>query len=296
MSLYTHKQRIGFIGLGAMGKPMASHLANNAQLYAVWNRTTVIAEEFSTTHKVVHAANPRILAQDCDVIVLCVSADQDLLQLITDIQPHLRAGALVIDHSSVAPATAKQVAKKLAEHEVKFIDAPVSGGVEGARQGTLSVMVGGTKESVERAKNIIENYSARITAMGPVGNGQATKAVNQVLVAGIAEAVCEGLALAEQLDLPKTELLNVLQSGAAGNWFLDKRGATMLADDCDIGFKLDLLLKDLGILQTLTKQKNLTLSGVNRAIDDYSQCQSAGDGEQDISALIRLKRQQITNE
>ena len=285
--------KVGFVGLGAMGEPMAGHLAKAGHLHTVWNRTHSVAQAFAAQHASSAAADVVELARDCDLVALCVSADQDVLDLVVMMAPHLSAGALVVDHSTVAPETATSAAAILAEHGAGFLDAPISGGVEGARNGQLSVMVGGDPDHVERAKPVFDAYAARISHMGPVGNGQATKAVNQVLVAGIAEAVCEGLALAESLNLPRDQLLNVLRAGAAGSWFLDKRGSTMLRDDCDVGFKLALLLKDLHILRQLAQGNGLHLAGVEQAINDYSRCVDSGDGDQDISALIRLKRKQI---
>lgn len=288
------KEKIGFIGLGAMGYPMAKHLFKQGKLDVIWNRSDSVSAEFSSEHTTTVACNLLDLADRSTIIVLCVSADQDVMDIINHIAPHLHEQTLIIDHSSIAPDTANNAAARLREQHIGFLDAPVSGGIEGARQGTLSVMVGGQADDLERARPFINCYAARITHMGVNGNGQATKAVNQVLVAGIAEAVCEGLALAEQLQLPATELLNVLRAGAGGSWFLDKRGATMLDDNCTDGFKLELLLKDLNILNRLAKTHNLELPGVQRAITDYQQCLAAGDGDQDISALIRLKRNQIT--
>ncbi len=287
--------KTGFIGLGAMGWPMAGHLAAAGKLHCVWNRTAAKTQEFAGEHNVSAASSPAELAAECQVVLICVSADKDLLEVIEAITPQLGPGAIVVDHSTVAPATALQVNRQLATHGIDFLDAPISGGVEGARNGLLSIMVGGSAQVIQTVTPLFDCYAARISHMGDVGNGQATKAVNQVLIAGIAETVCEGLALAEQLKLPSEALLQVLQNGAAGSWFLDKRGATMLADDCDTGFKLELLVKDLRICRDMAATNQLSLEGVNRALDDYLQCMQAGDGQQDISALIRLKRKQLVN-
>jgi len=285
--------RVGFIGLGAMGAPMAAHLANNKLLHRVYNRSNDKAESFAADHAVISATDPATLAAQCNVVVLCVSADQDVVGIIEQMLPSLAPGSVVIDHSSIAPATARRLAAHVARCGSGMLDAPVSGGVEGAQNGSLSIMVGGDQALLQQVTAVLQCYASRISHMGAVGNGQATKCVNQVLVAGIAEAVCEGLALAEHLGLPQAALLEVLRNGAAGSWFLDKRGATMLADDCARGFKLELLIKDLGILQQLAQSADLQLSGVERAMTDYRRCLQAGDGAEDISALIRLKRKQL---
>ncbi|GAB4126866.1 MAG: NAD(P)-dependent oxidoreductase [Wenzhouxiangellaceae bacterium] len=286
--------RVGFIGLGAMGAPMAAHLAHSQCLHQVYNRSSDKSAAFVAAHSgVAAAADAAALAAACNVIMLCVSADADVAALIEQMLPVLQPGSIVVDHSSIAPNTARRLATAVADQGAGMLDAPVSGGVEGAHKGSLSIMVGGDAGLLQLVTPLLQCYAARISHMGGAGNGQATKAVNQVLVAGIAEAVCEGLALAEHLQLPRQALLEVLRNGAAGNWFLDQRGATMLADDCQRGFKLELLIKDLGILQHLAASENLVLAGIERALADYRQCQQAGDGAQDISALIRLKRQQI---
>jgi len=287
-------QRVGFIGLGAMGAPMATHLAQADHLHTVYNRSRGKAVALAAEHHAVTvAADPATLAAQCNVIMLCVSADADVAALIAQMLPELQPGSIVVDHSSIAPSTARRLAAAVADQGAGMLDAPVSGGVEGACKGNLSIMVGGDAELLQQVTPLLQCYAARISHMGAAGNGQATKAVNQVLVAGIAEAVCEGLALAEHLQLPRQALLEVLRNGAAGSWFLDQRGATMLADDCARGFKLELLIKDLGILQQLANNEGVVLEGIERAMNDYQQCLRAGDGAQDISALIRLKRQQL---
>ncbi len=287
------QHQVGFIGLGAMGAPMAAHLASGGLLHRVYNRSLGKAQAFTAEHGVATVDELAALATDCNVIITCVSADHDMAGIIAALLPGLQAGTIIIDHSSIAPDTARRLAAQVSAHGGSLLDAPVSGGVEGAHKGTLSIMVGGDGESLQQVQPILQAYAARISHMGESGNGQATKAVNQVLVAGIAEAVCEGLALAEQLQLPQQALLEVLRNGAAGCWFLDQRGATLLNDDCDRGFKLSLLIKDLGILQQLAQTESLRLAGIERAMADYSQCLQAGDGDQDISALIRLKRRQL---
>jgi len=171
-----------------------------------------------------------------------------------------------------------------------FVDAPVSGGIEGAKKGTLSVMAGGESANMSRIMPVLEAISSTVTHMGPVGSGQATKAVNQVMIAGIAEAVSEALALAEKLNLPSQRLLSVVGAGAAGSWFLAHRGQTMLENSFDVGFKLSLLLKDLLICRTLAQELDISMPTVEAAIKDYRVLVELGDGDHDISGLIRLKR------
>jgi len=240
----------------------------------------------------VAADSPAQLASACNVILICVSADHDLLDVIGQLLPGIKSGSVVVDTSTVSPATARQVSASLHEVGASLVDAPVSGGVEGAQKGTLSVMAGGDSANISRIMPVLEAISASVTHMGPVGFGQATKAVNQVMIAGIAEAVCEALALSEKLNLPSERLLSVVGAGAAGSWFLGHRGQTMLEDRFDVGFKLSLLLKDLLICQTLAQELDISLPTVEAAINDYRKLVELGDGDHDISGLIRLKRGQ----
>ena len=281
--------RVGFIGLGAMGAPMAGHLQAKGLLAAVGNRTPEKAKAVATQLGVTAAVTLSDFA-GCDAVVLCVSMDADVMQCCRDLAGVLAAGALVIDHSTVARETALAAAALLAQSGIAFLDAPVSGGVEGARNGKLSVMVGGEADVLERARELLSAYALRVTHMGPTGAGQATKAVNQVLVAGIAQAVCEGLAFGEALGLKPESLVPTLAAGAAGNWFLDKRGATMMAGNYTPGFKSALLLKDLRIVQAMALALGREYSVVEQSLDDYAKLVDAGFGEEDTSALIRLKR------
>ncbi|WP_233840129.1 NAD(P)-dependent oxidoreductase [Dyella sp. 2HG41-7] len=282
--------KAAFIGLGAMGEPMAGHLKQHGLLHAVANRTHAKAEAVARTLGVDAPATLAELAAQCDVIALCVTADADVLSTVDALAPHLKPAAIVIDHSTVAPDTAKQAAARLQKVGAYFLDAPVSGGVEGAKNGKLSVMVGGDATVLERARPVLEAYALRITHLGDVGAGQATKAVNQVLVAGIAQAVCEGLALGEALGLDPERLIPTLSAGAAGNWFLEKRGATMLNNQFSVGFKLALLHKDLGIVRGIAEGVGTDRTVIERSLADYAELMRQGHGDDDISGLIRLKR------
>jgi 3-hydroxyisobutyrate dehydrogenase len=282
--------KAGVIGLGAMGAPMARHLAESGFLSMVWNRTASRATALAQETGAEAVADPVRLATGCNVILLCVSADEDVLDVVDRLVPGIRPETIVVDTSTVSPATAKRVAARLQEVACGFVDAPVSGGVEGAKKGTLSVMAGGESANISRIMPVLEAISSTVTHMGPVGSGQATKAVNQVMVAGIAEAVCEAIALGEKLNLPSQRLLSVVGAGAAGSWFLEHRGQSMLENHFDVGFKLSLLLKDLLICQALAQDLDISLPTVEAAIRDYSTLVELGDGDHDISGLIRLKR------
>jgi 3-hydroxyisobutyrate dehydrogenase len=282
--------KAGFVGLGAMGSSMAAHLKRAGMLVAVANRSPAKAKAFAAENAV--AAPPTLseLAAMCDVIVLCVSADADVLAVTREIAASAKAGTIVIDHSTVSSQTAQQACELMRAAGGDFLDAPVSGGVEGAKNGKLSIMVGGDAGTLGRVRPLLEAYAARISHMGGTGAGQNTKAVNQVLVAGIAQGVCEGLALGEALGLDPDVLLPTLLSGAAGCWFLDKRGATMLRSEFSGGFKLALLHKDLNIVRALAQGAGTDRSIIEKSLADYARLMAQGHGDEEISALIRLKR------
>jgi 3-hydroxyisobutyrate dehydrogenase len=284
------KLKVAFAGLGAMGHPMAGHLARAGLLSHVWNRTRAKAESVAAELGVAAPQTIAELASTADVIALCVPADADVLELAREIAPRARRGTVVVDHSTISSVTARAAAALLAQRGCAFLDAPVSGGVEGAKSGKLSIMVGGDADALVRVRPALDCYAARINHMGGVGAGQDTKAVNQVLVAGIAQAVCEGLALSEKLGLDPERLLPTLMAGAASNWFLDKRGATMLKNEFGVGFKLALLHKDLKIVRELAVAAGTDRSIIEKSLSDYAVLLAQGYGDDDISALIRLKR------
>ncbi len=280
---------VGFIGLGAMGAPIARHLHAAGLLTVVGNRSPAKAQALAAELGVRAAAGAADFA-GCSIVLLCVSADADVLQNVAELAEVLAAGSVVVDHSTVSRATAQQAAARLATRGIGFLDAPVSGGVEGARNGRLSVMVGGDPETLDKVRPALGCHAARIALMGPVGSGQACKAVNQVLVAGINQAVCEGLALGEALGLDAERLLPTLGAGAAANWFLDKRGATMLRSEFVPGFKCAHLLKDLRIVDAMAEEAGVAHPVLQQSLRDYAALVEAGRGEDDTSALIALKR------
>ncbi len=280
--------RCGFIGLGAMGAPMAGHLAAKGLLTVVGNRTHTKARALAAELGVGASADAAGFA-GCGAVMLCVSADADVLANVRALAEVLRPGAIVVDHSTVARDTAIEAQKILAAKGIGFIDAPVSGGVEGARNGRLSVMCGADPALLETVRPALGCYGARVSRMGPVGSGQAAKAVNQVMVAGINEAVCEALALGAKLGLDAEVLLPTLGSGAAANWFLDKRGATMLRGEFTPGFKCEHMLKDLRIARATAEGVGIAHPVLAQAEADYGVLVREGHGEADTSALIALK-------
>ena len=270
-----------------MGKGMAQNLHQSGQLHSVWNRTQQKAEEFSAQASVQVASSIESLAGECDLIITCVSRDQDVINVIKTIAAGIQPDSIVVDTSTVSSKTAQQAEQILKAKDAHFLDCPVSGGVEGARQGTLAMMAGGDEAILERARNTI---ARNIVYIGPTGSGQACKAVNQIMCAGINQAVTEALAFGEDMKLNMDRVLEVVSSGAAGNWFLDHRGKTMLKGHYDVGFKVNLHHKDLTICMEMAKQnKETRLPLVEMTLKHYEKLMDEGHGDEDISALFRLK-------
>jgi 3-hydroxyisobutyrate dehydrogenase len=278
--------KAGMIGLGAMGLGMARNLAKAGFLKAVYNRTAAKTAEFT----VAVFATPEALAAEVDVVLLCVSADQDVLSVIEAIVLTLKAGSIVVDMSTVSSETAQKAAAILAKKQVDYLDAPVSGGVEGAKNGTLAMMVGGEERALEKVRPVLEAMAARIIYMGATGSGQATKAVNQIMCAGINQAVTEALAFGQAQGLEMEKVINVISGGASGNWFLAHRGSTMTQGTFAPGFKLALHHKDLKICQTMAAQADVAIPLSDMTVINYEQLMQDGYGDEDISALYRLKR------
>ncbi|MCI0654447.1 MAG: NAD(P)-dependent oxidoreductase [Methylococcaceae bacterium] len=280
----------GFIGLGAMGASMARNIAASGQLSAVWNRSPSIALRFASETGVQACANPAGLGALCEVVCICVSADPDVLEVVGALSPGLKTGSVVVDFSTVSADTARRTAEILEQRAVSFLDSPVSGGVEGARNGALAMMVGGDQNVLQRVMPILKTMGKRIVHMGPVGAGQSTKAVNQIMAAGINQAVSEALAFGEYQELPVERLIEVIASGAAGNWFLEHRGLSMTHNRFNPGFKLKLHHKDLLICRDMARKLSFVSRVIESTIEDYARLMEQGHGDDDISALYRLKR------
>jgi 3-hydroxyisobutyrate dehydrogenase len=280
--------RAGFVGLGAMGLPMARNLHRAGLLAGAWNRTPEKALALAAETGVAAAATLAALAAECELIVTCVSADDDLLAVVAELAPVLQPGSIVVDCSTVAASTARAAAERLEQAGCRFLDCPVSGGTEGAQAGTLSIMVGGEADTLERARAVLGAMGGRITHMGPVGAGQAAKATNQIMVAGINQAVTEALAFGRAQGLPMDALIAALEQGAAGSWFLSRRGPTMIRGQYPLGFKVALHAKDLEICRRMAGELGVKLPLVEMTLLHYARL-PAQSADEDISALFRLK-------
>jgi 3-hydroxyisobutyrate dehydrogenase-like beta-hydroxyacid dehydrogenase len=281
--------RGAFLGLGALGLPMAANLLRSGLALTVHNRTPAREEPLAAAGAR-RAASPREAVRGARWICLCLSDDaavETVLFGADGVAGAAAPGALVIDLSTIAPTTARDLARRLREQGVAYLDAPVTGGTEGARAGTLSVLVGGAAADLERARPVLEVLGGRITHLGPVGAGQEAKAVNQVLVAGSYLAVAEAMALGRRLGLPMDRVRQALASGAAGSWALEHRSGAMLEGGFPLGFRLSLHRKDLGIAlaEAAAAGLELPLSEQVAAIEDA--LIAAGHGDEDVAALAR---------
>jgi 3-hydroxyisobutyrate dehydrogenase len=282
--------KAGFIGLGAMGWHMAGHLAGKGLLAAAWNRTASTAQRFAAEMRVYTAASPAELWGHCDALILCVKADAEVLAMVDALNVPAARGKLVIDTSTVARETAIEAARRLEANGIRFLDAPITGGTEGAKNAKLTFMVGGSANDLTEAAPLFAAMGARTVHMGPVGAGQATKAVNQVACAGIAQGVTEAVAFAEALGLPLDKVLEVVGSGAAGSWFMTHRGKNFISDRYPPGFKLALHHKDLLIVRRMARALGGSLPVTESTIAPYEELMRQGFGDEDISALYRLNR------
>lgn len=282
--------KTGIIGLGAMGRPMAANLYKADMLTAVWNRTPAKMDSFLADHAATRAYDPVDLAEQCELIILSVARDEDVLEVVVRLLPGLQPGSIIVDTSTISAATARHAASLVEGHDAEFLDAPVSGGVEGASTATLAMMVGGKGATLVRARPVLAAIASRIVHVGPTGSGQAVKAVNQVMAAGINQAVSEALAFGQALGLPMDKVIDVISHGAASSGFLGRRGASMLKEQFDPGFKVALHYKDLAICKAMAEQCGVQMPLVEMTLIHYQRLMDAGFGAEDISSLFREKQ------
>jgi len=286
--------KLAFLCLGAMGRPIAGHLARSGHALTVYNRTRAKAERFAAEHGARVAASPREAADSAEVVLACTGNDADLREITLGAQGAFAAlarGALFVDHTTASPALARELAAHAAERGASFLDAPVSGGEEGAQRGQLSIMVGGEPGAFERSQPLFGCYAKNAVWIGPSGAGQLTKAVNQLCIAGVLAGLAEGLAFAERAGLDVGRVVDVISKGAAQSWQLDNRARTMLAAKYDFGFAVDWMRKDLGIAFAEAERIGARIS-VGRVVDElYARLQREGGGRRDTSSLIEAVRE-----
>jgi 3-hydroxyisobutyrate dehydrogenase len=272
-----------------MGQHMARNLHRAGYLAGVWNRTTGKSAAFAAETGCHAFDSPSALAAECDVVVTCVSADDDLLEVVEALHPSLQQGSLVIDCSTVGADTARAAAARVAAVGSSFLDCPVSGGVEGAKNGTLAVMCGGDEAAFDRALPMLRAIGRTVVRMGPSGSGQATKATNQILCAGAIQVAAEAMAFARAEGLPLDRVIEILGQGAGSSWYFVHRAPFMARGEYPAGFRVRLHEKDLHICRAMAARHGAVLPLVEATLADYARLVAAGHGEEDISTIFRLK-------
>lgn len=272
-----------------MGLGMARNLHKHGLLAGVWNRTAEKATALAQETGCRAVARPAELASLCDVIVTCVSADADVLAVIDELLPAITRDTIVIDCSTISADTARTAAHRLRDAGVYFLDAPVSGGTEGARDGTLAIMVGGDESAFERAQPVLKAMGKAVTHFGASGSGQAAKATNQILCAGVIQAVAEAMAFAKSEDLPLDRLIETLGKGAGSSWYFVNRAPNILKDSYPPGFRVRLHEKDLKICRAMAARHGVQLPLIEMTLVHYRRLIEQGHGDEDISTLFRLK-------
>jgi 3-hydroxyisobutyrate dehydrogenase-like beta-hydroxyacid dehydrogenase len=278
--------KVAFLGLGVMGFPMAGHLKAKGYDVIVYNRNPAKAEAWVQKHGGRSAPTPAAAAEGAEFVFMCVGNDNDVMAVGAEALKGMKAGTVLVDHTTASADAARKLAGQAKEKGVAFIDAPVSGGQAGAENGKLTVMCGGDAAAFERARPVMDSYGRAVTLMGATGAGQLTKMVNQICIAGLVQGLSEGIAFAEKAGLDADLVLDVISKGAAQSWQMENRGKTMHARKFDFGFAVDWMRKDLGICLEEAKRNGAKLP--NTAIIDqfYAEVQKAGGSRWDTSSLI----------
>jgi len=286
--------KVAFMGLGVMGYPMAGHLALAGHHVTVYNRSPAKAQDWCTEFPKQHSApTPHQAAEGADMVFCCVGNDDDLRAVMLGEHGALsgmKAGAVLVDHTTASAKVARELFAAAKAQGVHFVDAPVSGGEAGAINGLLTVMCGGEAAAFERMKPVAMAFSKAVTLMGDSGAGQLTKMVNQICIAGLLQALSEGMAFGSKAGLNMDQVLEVIGKGAAQSWQMDNRGKTMVADQFDFGFAVDWMRKDLGLVMDEAKRNGARVP-VTALVDQfYADVQAAGGKRLDTSSLIKRLR------
>jgi 3-hydroxyisobutyrate dehydrogenase-like beta-hydroxyacid dehydrogenase len=281
---------LGFIGLGVMGFPMAGHLANQNNNISVFNRTSKKSKLWNTKYTGVICKSPAEIAKLSDVIMICVGNDNDVRDLISGkdgMINYFKKGSVIVDHTTTSSELSMEMNELLNPNDIFYIDAPVSGGEAGAQSGQLSIMAGGDKEAFNLIENVLEPYTKFIKYMGPSGSGQLTKMVNQICIAGLIQALAEGINFSKKVGLNTQDVLEVVSKGAAQSWQMDNRWKTMIENKYDYGFAVDLMRKDLDIVLKEAEKSNISLDVTKIINEFYKDIQDAEGGRWDTSSLLK---------
>ena len=287
----TQSYKVAFLGLGVMGFPMAGHLAAKGHSVTVYNRNAAKAQDWAKQHKGKTAATPAEAAKGQDMVFACVGNDNDVRSVVFGKDgafAGMSKGAIFVDHTTASADLARELEAEGKKLGLSVIDAPVSGGQAGAQNGALTVMCGGESAPFEKAKPVMACYGKAVTLMGQAGAGQLTKMVNQICIAGLVQALSEGLNFGMKAGLDCEKVIEVISKGAAQSWQMENRGKTMIADKFEFGFAVDWMRKDLGICLEEAKRNGARLP-VTALVDQfYAQIQARGGKRWDTSSLYNL--------
>ncbi|MBQ44253.1 MAG: oxidoreductase [Porticoccaceae bacterium] len=285
--------KIAFIGLGVMGFPMAGWLSKAGYSVSVFNRTEMRAKKWLEQFSGSMSQTPLEATKEASIICICVGNDDDVLDVMmgpTGILDGLSSGAVVIDHTTTSAALSKRLSKEVSSRNCSFIDAPVSGGQQGAENGSLTTMCGGDAAAFLNVKEVIESFSRAVTLMGPSGSGQLCKMVNQICIAGVVQGLAEGINFAERAGLDAHQVIDVISKGAAQSWQMENRYKTMLSGDYEHGFAVQWMRKDLAVALEEGQENGSALSLVELVDRFYAEVQDMGGNRWDTSSLLaRLK-------
>jgi len=285
--------KLAFLGLGVMGAPMAGHLQKAGHDVTVYNRTAAKAESWADTYGGTHAATPHAAAQGADIVFSCVGNDDDLRSVTIGDEgafAGMAKGSIFVDHTTVSAAVTRELYARAQEAEIRFIDAPISGGQAGAENGQLSIMCGADADAFETALPVMEVYSKICRRLGDSGAGQMTKMCNQIAIAGLVQGLSEALHFAEKAGLDGRDVVEVISQGAAGSWQMSNRFETMLDGEFDHGFAVDWMRKDLGICLATADETGASLP-VTALVDQfYKDVQKMDGGRWDTSSLLERLR------
>ena len=282
--------KIGFIGLGVMGYPMAGHLSNEFSDICIFNRSQEKVTKWLSQYSGKAFDTPEELSSQCNVIALCVGRDEDVREMMSGkkgILNSVNPGTIIIDHTTTSATLSKEMNELACQKGVIFLDAPISGGQAGAESGQLSVMVGGDEASYKSIKPILDNYSKFTKYMGPSGSGQLTKMVNQICIAGLVQALSEGVNFSEKVGLNTTDVMEVITKGAAQSWQMENRWETMLKDEYDHGFAVDWMRKDLDIVSEQAGKVGANIEITEMVNKFYKDIQDLDGGRWDTSSLLK---------
>ena len=281
--------KVGFIGLGTMGFPIAGHISKSYKTL-VFNRTSNKSQKWASKFEGEICDSVKELTLKSEVIFLCLSEDSDIEEVVLGsdgILEHLKGRTIVVDHSTTSADTAILISKELLKKGSIYLDAPVSGGEAGAQNGKLSVMLGGDSAAYKEISSILDCYSAFHKYMGPSGNGQLTKMINQICIAGLLQALAEAASFSKKSGISSKDVLDVISKGAAQSWQMENRWDSMIDDEYNFGFAVDLMVKDLEIVSEFSKKIGANISITERIKSFYKELQAKGAGKLDTSSLLK---------